>query len=117
MARRRAKPVGVTTIYWRDIPAQVTASAGGAPEKVLLEPRFQNAIDRAAAVAGLTETEAYVSQWRKETVPLPEGVSPADAAATRAESINNAYPRPELEKLVADGGANDAAPSTLASND
>lgn len=105
MARRRAKPVGVTTIYWRDIPAQVTASRDGAAEKILLDPRFQHAIDRAAAVAGLTETQAYVGEWRKETAPIQEGLSASEAAETRANELNDTYPRPELEKLVASGGA------------
>ncbi len=112
MARRRAKPVGVTTIYWRDIPAQVTASSDGSAEKILLDPRFQHAIDRAAAVAGLTETQAYVGEWRKETNPIQDGLSASDAAAARASELNDAYPRPELEKLVASGGLITTAPST-----
>ena len=93
----------MTVIYWRDIPAQVTASAGGTTAKVLLEPRFQHAIDRAATVADPTETEAYVAQWRRHQVPL-DG-DPDQAAESLATRLSTDYPRTRLEALVAQGGA------------
>jgi hypothetical protein len=102
MSRRRGKTNSITLIYWRDIPAQVTASKDGVTEKAMLEPRFQHAIDRAAAVADLTETDAYVAQWRKVSSPLEQ--DPATAAAEAAEQFNNDYPRDRLEQLVAQGG-------------
>ena len=104
MGRRRGNQNNIVTIYWRDIPAQVTASSAGVTEKVLLEPRFQHAIDRAAAVADLTETEAYVAQWRKITSPL-QGEQPLVAAEQAAAKITADYPRDRLEQLVAQGGA------------
>ena len=56
MPRRGRGGPGLTTIYWRDIPAQVTATTeDGGKEQVLMHDRFQVAIDRAAAVAGLTK--------------------------------------------------------------
>ena len=70
--RRRSSTDEVVTIYWRDIPAQTTASIGGESQKVLLADRFQHAIDRAAGVAGLTETSAYVGEWRRVATPQPE---------------------------------------------
>ena len=104
--RRRDRGETLTTIYWRDIPAQVTATAGGVTEKAMLEPRFQHAIDRAATVAGLTETEAYVAQWRRVTAPLstPPGQEVADTAAR----LSADYPRDRLEALVAAGGVEPA---------
>ncbi len=104
MSRRRGKSSTITTIYWRDIPAQITATAGGVTEKALLEPRFQHAIDRAAAVANLTETEAYVAQWRKVATPLT-GEDARHAADGAAAKITSDYPRDRLEQLVAQGGA------------
>jgi len=101
--RRRGNANALTTIYWRDIPAQITASADGATAKVMLEPRFQHAIDRAAAVADLTETEAYVAQWRKVNTPL-DG-DPQTTADEAAATLAAAYPRERLEQLVAQGGA------------
>ncbi|MEM7321953.1 MAG: virulence factor [Actinomycetota bacterium] len=103
MARRRGNASALTTIFWRDIPAQVTASANGETAKVMLEPRFQHAIDRAAAVADLTETEAYVAQWRRVSTPLEQ--DPKETAARTAETLSTQYPRERLEQLVAQGGA------------
>lgn len=103
MSRRRGNSNSITTIYWRDIPAQITASLQGTTHKALLEPRFQHAIDRAAAVADLTETEAYVSQWRKVSTPLT--ADPEQASADAAAKVERDYPRDRLEQLVAQGGA------------
>ncbi len=104
--RRRARGgPGLVVIHWRDIPAQVSGtSPGGHTEKVLLEPRFQHAIDRAAHVAGLTDTDDYVAQWRR--VDHTDGVDDDIAAAARAaaDRIHREYPRERLEALVASGG-------------
>jgi hypothetical protein len=104
MSRRRARANELTIISWRDIPAQVTASVDGRTEKALLEPRFQVAIDRAATVAGLTETSAYVAQWQRRTHPLEPGTDPAGAAAQAAADLQHDYDRARLEALVAAGG-------------
>lgn len=103
MSRRRRSRPELVTIFWRDIPAQVTATTGGDDsERVLLAPRFQHAIDRAAAVAGLTDTHSYVAQWRRESAPV-DG-EPATSARRRADELDDAYPRDRLEALVAGGG-------------
>jgi Virulence factor len=100
--RRRARGgPRLLVIYWRDIPSQVSGTtADGHTEKVLLEPRFQHAIDRAAHVAGLTDTDDYVAEWRRVD---RSGDPTIDAAATAA-LINRDYPRDRLEALVASGG-------------
>ncbi|MEM9227765.1 MAG: virulence factor [Verrucomicrobiota bacterium] len=77
----------MVTIYWRDIPAQVTATTDdGSKEQVLMHQRFQVAIDRAAAVAGLTKTDEYVNEWRR----VATGVDgdPVAAAHPAAENSN-----------------------------
>lgn len=104
MSRRRSKANELTIISWRDIPAQVTAVVDGRSAKALLEPRFQVAIDRAATVAGLTETSAYVAQWQRRTQPLEPGADPDQAAAEAASELDRHYDRPRLEALVAAGG-------------
>jgi hypothetical protein len=99
---RRGGP-GLVTIYWRDIPAQITVTTDdGSTEKVLLEPRFQHAIDRAAAVAGMTEAHDYIKQWRR--IPSAFEGDGTSAAQTAAERIDSNYPRDRLEALVASGG-------------
>ena len=49
------------TIYWRDIPSQVIAKAGRKTSKIMLEDRFQVAIDRAAMRAGAGTSDAYMA--------------------------------------------------------
>lgn len=107
-------------IYWIDIPAQVTASAGGTTEKILLSDRFQHAIDRAAAVADKTETQAYVAEWRRVDRDLASSIpsdgvgdaapDPVAAATTVAAEIEAAYPRDRLEALVKAGGVDQSKP-------
>jgi len=103
MPRRSRGGPGLVTIYWRDIPAQVTATtADGTKEQVLLHQRFQVAIDRAAHVAGLTDTDDYVNEWRRVTTTV-DG-DPIPAAHATAEELETDHPRETLEALVANGG-------------
>ena len=95
-------PPKLITIYWRDIPAQVTAQEGRVREKALLEARFQHAIDRAAAVAGLTDTDSYIAQWNRKTFACEEDM--AEAVAKEATKIEENYPAERLEILVKQGG-------------
>ncbi|HCV34019.1 MAG TPA: hypothetical protein DGF10_05070 [Acidimicrobiaceae bacterium] len=99
-------PAQLVTIYWRDIPAQVTAQQGRTREKALLDARFQHAIDRAAMVAGLDDTDSYVAQWRRESAELAGDL--AAAVATEITRINAAYDRDRLERLVRSGGVEEA---------
>ena len=103
MSRRRSRTPGITTIYWRDIPAQITATAAnGHNEKIMLHPRFQHAIDRAAHVAGLTETHKYIEQWRRVTTTVPGDA--VAAAQSAADGIHSEFHRHRLEDLVSNGG-------------
>ena len=98
-------PPKLITIYWRDIPAQVTAQEGRVREKALLEARFQHAIDRAAAVAGLTDTDSYIAQWNRKTFACEGDM--AEAVAKEAAKIEENYPDERLEMLVKQGGVED----------
>ena len=100
--RRRGGPT-LSTISWRDIPAQLTGRAGDDQHKVLLHARFQHAIDRAAAVAGLTSTHDYVQHWQTSSSPLATGDVEAQLDQRCAE-IDDEYPPVRLEALVANGG-------------
>ena len=50
----------LTTIYWRDIPAQVIGQQGRKRLRQELSQRFAQAIDRAAMRAGRGSSEAYL---------------------------------------------------------
>ena len=92
----------MVVIYWRDIPAQVAAESGGQREKILLTARFQHAIDRAASVAGLTETTAYVREWHRQVEPLQGDIRSQLKAL--AASLEDRYDNETLEELVRKGG-------------
>jgi len=56
----------ITTILWRDIPAQVIGQQGRTRHKQELPRRFARAIDRAAMRAGRGSSDAYLEDWRRE---------------------------------------------------
>ena len=89
-------------IWWRDIPAQVTAKDGRRSARAQLSDRFQEAIDAAAMRAGLIGTDAYLGEWRRE--PRECGEDLEAEVAEEATWLEAAYPDDTLERLVrADG--------------
>ena len=92
----------LTIIYWRDIPAQVTAGAGRDVHKVELHPRFQRAIDRAAMHTGRSGSEEYLEDWRRTSQTLAG--DPRQAASAAAAELEDRYPSKALNNLVANGG-------------
>jgi Virulence factor len=55
----------LTTIYWRDIPAQVIAKERRQSAKRQLTNRFEAAIDRAAMRAKMSAADDYIGEWRR----------------------------------------------------
>lgn len=102
MSRRRGTADALVVIYWRDIPAQVSAGRRETGGKVLLDPRFQHAIDRAAAVAGKTDTQSYVAEWRRTSEPLVGEAT--EQARAKAAELEAEFPAERLEALVRTGG-------------
>ena len=93
----------LTTVYWRDIPAQVIArERGGAAAKIVLTERFAEAIDRAAMRAQMAGTDAYLEQWRHVIGKCGRDLQAA-VDATAAE-LEQAYDDERLEALVKAGG-------------
>jgi Virulence factor len=92
----------LTVIWWRDIPAQVTAKEGRARAARELAPRFQEAIDAAAMRAGLIGTDAYLEEWRRE----PRGCGDdLEAEVTQElEWLDAAYTDEVLARLVQGNG-------------
>ena len=92
----------LTVTLWRDIPAQVTASDGDHSARRLLSDRFQQAIDAAAMKAGLSEADAYLDEWRRETRPCGDDLeAEVEAEAGRLEA---AFDREALVRLTRAGG-------------
>lgn len=71
-------------VYWRDIPAQVIGKAGRRTSKKQLSDRFQEAIDRAAMRAGRGSSDAYLSEWRRESREIAGGELEAEVERVAA---------------------------------
>ena len=98
----RAVKNQLTIIYWRDIPAQVTARSGQQKASIELPRRFQTAIDRAAAVAGKETYDKYIEEWRRETSSCSDDLQTSvDEEVAR---LDEAFPRQRLQDFVATGG-------------
>ena len=91
----------LTLVFWRDIPAQVMMGKGRQAVRVILAERFEQAIDRAAMKAGLSGTDDYLSEWRRQTVP-------GDDPAAEAARIDAEYDPARLKALIANDGWNPA---------
>ncbi len=92
----------LTVIYWRDIPAQVTARAGRRKATIRLSDRFQVAIDKAATRAGKTDADEYIAEWRDERRLCDDDLQAAvDEEAARLE---DGYPQSVLDGYVRTGG-------------
>lgn len=98
----------VVVIFWRDIPAHVNAQMGRTKAQVPLSPRFQRAIDRAAMVAGLTNSHDYVNEWRRVSRPCGDDLD--GAAAQAAAELEGAYDDFRLGLLAEAGGVERATP-------
>ncbi len=100
--RNAAARPELITIYWRDIPAQVTARAGRRKASVQLHSRFQIAVDQAAVNADKKTTNEYLAEWRRVSRPCSEDLQAEVDAAV--EALESAFTKDVLRRLVAAGG-------------
>jgi F0F1-type ATP synthase membrane subunit b/b' len=90
------------TIWWRDIPMQVIARDRRQAHKVVLHPRFQVAVDKAAMKAGKKSASDYIEEMRRDARECGDDLeSEANNEAARLEA---AYTKAVLTTLVASGG-------------
>jgi Virulence factor len=88
----------LTVILWRDIPAQVASGSGRRATRAPLSERFQEAIDAAAMAAGLAGTDAYLEEWRRETVERDGDAE--ECVAAEAARIEREYTDDVLARLI-----------------
>jgi len=93
----------VSIIYWRDIPAQVMVGSGRKATKTELPERFQVAIDAAAMKAGARDTDAYLTEWHKNSAGSREG-DEASAVAEVVAEIDAEFDMARLRALIEAGG-------------
>ena len=92
----------LTTIFWRDIPAQVIGQQGRTRHKQVLDRRFATAIDRAAMRAGRGSSQAYLEDWRRENGPCEGDLE--QAVAQEVARLESLFPPELLETVVKAGG-------------
>jgi hypothetical protein len=91
-------------IYWRDIPAQVIVQRGRKREKVQLSSRFQEAIDRAAMRAGKGSSDAYLSEWRRESSTIESAAELRDIADQEINRFESEFSDARLLQLIRNHG-------------
>lgn len=94
----------LTVVYWRDIPAQVIAKKGRRDQvKIVLDERFEKAIDRAAMRGGARGTDDYLAEWRKAD-PVEVSDDLESEARTVADRLEAEFDEARLKTLVENGG-------------
>lgn len=92
----------IVTIYWRDIPSQVTVQEGRKRAKKLLPARYQEAIDRAAMRAKKIDTDSYLDDWRRVN---KKGEGDLDEILEKTVAIIEAkYTDEKLDTLIRNKG-------------
>ena len=92
----------MTVIWWRDIPAQVIGREGRRQSKLVLHPRFQVAIDKAAARAGKSGYNDYIEEWRRVQRACGDDIELEVAA--EAGRLETEYDKHRLATLIQSGG-------------
>jgi hypothetical protein len=96
----------LTTIYWRDIPAQVIGQQGRKRIKQVLDPRFALAIDRAAMRAGKGSSDLYLEEWQRKSRAVEGDLDElVQQEVARLEAL---FPEEVLEAVTKAGGKHTA---------
>lgn len=91
-------------VYWRDIPAQVICKKGRRDQvKLVLDERFEKAIDRAAMRGGARDADSYLEDWRKaDALDVSDDLQ--IEAEKHAAKLEADYDDARLKALVETGG-------------
>ena len=92
----------LTIVFWRDIPAQLLIGSGRKALKLKLSDKFEKAIDRCAMKIGAKDSESYLKDWHKRTVPL-QSIGP-NAIELEAERLEQDYDTEKLKALILNNG-------------
>ena len=94
----------LTVVFWRDIPAQLLIGSGRKAIKLKLSEKFEKAIDRCAMKVGAKDSQSYLDDWQKKTVPL----DPTDinSIELEAEKMEKYYTAEKLKALILNDGWN-----------
>ena len=92
----------LTILSWRDIPAQLLIGSGRKATKLKLSEKFEKAIDQCAMKVGAKDSESYLEDWQKKTVPLQ--TTGTSSIALEAERLERYYTNEKLKALIINNG-------------
>jgi hypothetical protein len=93
----------LTVIRWRDIPAQIVARGDdGSSARRLFPDEFQEAVDAAAMVAGLIDSEDYMTNFVQDRRPCGDDLE-AEAQA-ELDRLSTEWTPEMLRQAVRAGG-------------
>jgi len=94
----------LTIVFWRDIPAQLLIGSGRKAIKLKLSEKFEKAIDRCAMKVGAKDSQSYLDDWQKKTVPLDP--TNTNSIELEAEKMEKYYTTEKLKALILNDGWN-----------
>ena len=94
----------LTIVFWRDIPAQLLIGSGRKAAKLKLSEKFEKAIDRCAMKVGAKDSQSYLDDWQKKTVPLDP--TNTNSIELEAEKMEKYYTTEKLKALILNDGWN-----------
>ena len=94
----------LTIVFWRDIPAQLLIGSGRKAIKLKLSEKFEKAIDRCAMKVGAKDSQSYLDDWQKKTVPLDP--TNTNSIELEAEKMERYYTTEKLKALILNDGWN-----------
>ena len=94
----------LTIVFWRDIPAQLLIGSGRKAIKLKLSEKFEKAIDRCAMKVGAKDSQSYLDDWQKKTVPLDPAYT--NSIELEAEKMERYYTAGKLKALILNDGWN-----------
>ena len=94
----------LTIFFWRDIPAQLMIGSGRKAIKLKLSEKFEKAIDRCAMKVGAKDSQSYLDDWQKKTIPLDP--TNTNSIEQEAEKMERYYTAEKLKALILNDGWN-----------
>ncbi|MAT08882.1 MAG: hypothetical protein CL707_07250 [Chloroflexi bacterium] len=85
-------------LYWKEIPIQIQTEDDSGKTSVLLDPRFQEAVDALAMLEGSYGTDDYLDGWQWSEQVEVEGDA-RGSAKRMSEHYNTGFPVDLVSRL------------------
>lgn len=88
----------VSVLRWKNIPTQVKAEGAGGEHSIVLDERFQQAVDALAMQQDLAGTDEYLEHWAWGD-PVEASGEPQAAAESAAKELDAGWPKIVLDMV------------------